>query len=234
MKKGICILTALAFALCLAGCSGGGSGSTSTTISKSSQPPQTSSSGGSPQSSGSSSPQKMAVKPEQLISQAEAAALLGEAVKNGASGENPLLLSSMCFYAAENSASMGYLQIVLIQQPPGDSGGSDSGSSSQSASASPSESSSASGQPGASSGSGESMSPKSLYEALKMMLSDPNTPVTGRLGDDAFISTQGTGILYKEYFIYIAAGAATPEAAQAVVKQACELAVQNLRRVLGE
>jgi|AGTN01.1.fsa_nt_gi hypothetical protein len=231
MKRWFWILAALfVLAGVMQGCSGSKEESASTMISGSSQSPGMNGSQSQPASSGSPSVQM--VKPGQLVSQVEAASLLGEAVKDGVSGGNPLLNVSICFYAAENTASTNYLQIVLIPQNAGESGGGP-GESSQPSESAPNESGESS-QPSESGGKSEGMSPKSLYEALKMMFSDPNTPVTGRLGDDAFISTQGTGILYREYFIYIAAGGATPEAAQAIVKQAGELAVENLRRILGE
>lgn len=238
MKRLIWIPVALSIVIfAMQGCSGGGQGSASTTVAGSSQSAaaSSSSSSGSQASSNSGNSQGQMIKPEQLISQSEAATLLGEAVKDGVSAENQLLSVGVCFYAAENTASKSYLQIALVQQKKEGGQGQQGGQPSASASGQSSQSSqSASGQPSASAGQAEGMTPKGLYEAIKMMFSDPNMPVTGRLGDDAFISTQGTGILYKEYFLYIAVGSATPEAAQAIVKQASELAVGNLRRLLGE
>lgn len=236
MKRLIWIPVALSIViLVMQGCSGGDQGSASTTVAGSSQSAAASNSGSIQASSSSGSSQGQTIKPEQLISQVEAATLIGEAVKDGVSTENQLLSMGVCFYAAENAASTSYLQIALVQQKKEGGQSQQGGQPSASASSQSSQSSqSASSPPSASAGQSEGMTPKGLYEAIKMMFSDPNMPVTGRLGDDAFISTQGTGILYKEYFLYIAAGSATPEAAQAIAKQASELAVENLRRLLGE
>ncbi len=233
MKRWFLMLAAvLTVVFTIAGCSGGNQGSASTTVAGSSQTAAMSNSQSQPSESESGSTGQK-IKPGQLISQAEAATLLGAAVKDGVSAENPLLSLSVCFYSADNPASKDYLQIALIQKSQG--GQSEQGGQpSESASSQPSES--ASSQPSASQSGGqnEGMPTKGLYEALKMLFSDPNTPITGRLGDDAFIATQGTGILYKEYFIYVSAGSATPDAAKAIVAQAGELAVENIMRLLGE
>lgn len=217
----------------LTGCSGGGSESANTMLSGNSQSPQASGSQG--QQSSSSAGSQQPIKPEQLISKEEAATLIGEAVKEGAPGEYPMLGLSICFYAAENADSKNYLQIAVIQQGAG-SGQSGSGESSQpSASSQSSESSQASqSQSGGSDSQSQSLSPRNLYEGFKKLFSDPYASVSGRIGDDTFLSAQGMSILSGEYYIYIAAGSPNAQDTQKILKQAGELAINNLRRIQGE
>lgn len=232
MRKIIRALTCLLCAvLLLSACSGGNSESANTVLSGGQTPgangSQSQQAGGS-QSQG----QSQGVKPEQLISKAEAAMLIGEAVKDGAKGEYPMLGMNMCFYAGATPESKGYLQVAVIQM--GQSGQAEHSSQpSESQSSQPSESKSS--QPSESSGGGgEQMSAKTLYEGFKKLFSDPNVALTGRLGDDAFVSAPGMSILTGEYYIYIAAGSADPVQAQAIVKAAAELALNNLKRIQGE
>lgn len=229
MKKIIRLMACLlCVVLLLPACSGGNSESANTVLSGGQSPGANSSQS---QAGGSQSEgQAQMIKPEQLISKDEAATLLGEAVKDGAKGEYPLLGMNMCFYAAEKADSKGYLQVAIIQMG-GSGGGEQSGESSQpseSQSSQPSESASGGG------GGGEEMSAKTLYEGFKKLFSDPNTALTGRIGEDAFVSAQGMSILSGEYYIYIAAGSADPVQMQAIVKAAAELAINNLKRIQGE
>ena len=226
------IIRALACLLCvvllLPACSGGNSESANTVLSGGQSPGANSSQS---QQAGSSQSQGQAqmIKPEQLISKDEAATLLGETVKDGAKGEYPLLGMNMCFYAAEKADSKGYLQVAIIQM------GSAGGQEQSEESSQPSESQSSQSSESAGGGGGEEeMSAKTLYEGFKKLFSDPNTALTGRIGEDAFVSAQGMSILSGEYYIYIAAGSADPTQMQAIVKAAAELAVNNLKRIQGE
>ena len=228
---------ALCIALLLPGCSGGNSGNSNTMINGSSQSPSTSASSsgssGAQQSSSSGQEQQM-IKPEQLISKDEAKTLLGEAVKDGADGEYPLLGLNLCFYAAEKKDSKSYLQIAIIQQSALQQGGGNSGSE-QSGQPSQSSQQSQSSQPSQSSGGGGGgVSLKDYYEGFKKMFSDPNAALTGRIGDDAFLSAQGVSILVGEYYIFISAATADPAKLDAALKQAAEMVVNNLKRIMGE
>jgi hypothetical protein len=235
MKRRIIVwITLLIVVFTVAGCSGGNSGSTSTTLNASSQSqsPQSGSSGSAQQSSGSGDSQKPQIKPEQLISKEEAATLLGEAVKKGATDEFPQLSLSITFYAAENMESKNYLQIAVMQQA-SDGGGGGGGGSEQSASSQPSESGSSSPS-GGSGGSGEKLAPKDIFEGLKKLFSDPFAPAEGRMGDDFFLSAQGLSILHGGQYIYISVGSFPAAEAQKLLKQAGELAIINLKRIQGE
>ncbi len=236
MKKLFCILLALIAVLAtLPGCSNNESQSATTTVSQGSQQPQASSSGSeqAPQSSGS---QGMKIKPEQLISKEDANTLLGETVKEGMDDEYPQLGLSSCYYAPENQESKNYLQISILQkeeQQGGQSGGSESSSqpsesSSQSQSGQPSQPSESGGQ------GGSEMSPKTLYEGFKKIFSDANAAVTGHIGDDIFVSGKSISILSGEYCIIISVGSGDPAAAEAMLKNAAEMAVGNLKRIQGE
>lgn len=77
------------------------------------------------------------------------------------------------------------------------------------------------------------MSPKTIFEALKKSLADPNADA-GRIGEEAFVSAPGISILSGEYYIYVAASGADPTKTQQITKQAAELAVNNLKRMLGQ
>ncbi len=239
MRKIILMVACLlCIALLLPACSGGESGSASTVLSGGQTPGANNSQGqqaGSSQSQGGQE-QKM-IKPEQLISKDEAATLLGETVKDAAKGEYPMLGLNTCFYAAEKPDSKGYLHVGIIQmgqqgQSGGSGGGGQSGQSSQPSSSESSQASQSSG--GGSSGGGEEMSAKTLYEGFKKLFSDPNSVLTGRIGEDAFVSAPGISILSGQYYIYVAVGNADPLKAQTMVKQAAELAMNNLKRIQGE
>jgi hypothetical protein len=137
---------------------------------------------------------------------------------------------NICYYAAASASSKNWLQVAVLQQASGSSGQSSSGESSQPSSSG----SSSSSQSSASAGQSESLTPKNVYEGLKKLFSDPNATISGRLGDGAFISAQGISILSGEYYIYIAVGSFSPEQAQTILKQAGELALTNLNRILGK
>jgi len=190
------------------------------------------------QASSDAGSEGLMIKPEQLLSKEEAAALIGESLKTGISEEYPLLGLNTCFYAPDKPDSKCYLQICLIQQNAlkQKEGGGDGGESSAKPSESGQSNSEQSGESGGGSGgsSGGEISPKTLYEGFKKLFSDPNTAMTGRIGDDIFISAQGISVLSGEYCIVILIGASDPSQAQTALKQASELAVKNLKRIKGE
>jgi hypothetical protein len=220
--------------LFITSCSKDESNKTTTTIPGKTQPQNT---GGS--SSGSGETEKQMIMPEQLISKEEATELIGEPVKDGVKEQQPLLGLNICFYAAEAKDSKSYLQIALIQKEAmssgqsGDQSGQSGGQSGQSGSQS-GQSGQSGGQSGGSGGSEGEMSPKTLYEGLKKLFSDPNTAITGRVGEDTFISAQGMSILSGEYYIYVAIGNSDPQKMQTILKQAGETAEFNLKRIQGE
>lgn len=238
MKKTICLILAfLILVLIIPGCSQGNSEGASATVQpEKSQSPGASSSAGM-QASGSESSQSQQIKPEQLISKEEAVKLVGESVKAGVNEKYPLLGLSTCFYAPEKSDSKSYLQVCLIQNSALKQGGEEqSGQSSEPSETSGSKSGgSESGQQSSSGGEGGGeMSPKTLYEGLKKLFSDPNTALTGRIGDDIFISAQGISILSGEHCIVILMSCTDPAKTAETLKQAGELAISNLKRIQGE
>lgn len=244
MKRIIClVLTSLIIILLIPGCSGGESEGASATVQPgSSQSPESKSSDSKQASSESGGSEDKQIKPEQLISKEDATTLIGESVKAGVSEEYPLLGLSTNFYAPEKPDSKSYLQVCLIQQSALKKGGSEqsvgsseSGQQGESG-GSGSEKSGQSGESGGGSGGegGEEMSPKTLYEGLKKIFSDPNTAVTGRIGDDIFISAQGISILSGEHCIIILVSCADPSKAEETLKKAGELAISNLKRIQGE
>lgn len=241
MKRILClILTSLLIILLVPGCSGGESEGASATVQPgSSQSPESKGSDSKQASSDSGGSKGQQIKPEQLISKEDATTLIGESVKAGVSEEYPLLGLSTNFYAPEKPDSKSYLQVCLIQQSALKQGGSEkSGESSESgqqgeSGQSGSEQSDQSSESGGGSG-GEEMTPKTLYEGLKKIFSDPNTAVTGRIGDDIFISAQGISILSGEHCIIILMSCADPSKAEETLKKAGELAISNLKRIQGE
>lgn len=238
MKKTIWIMIPMVIVIMLiTGCSGGESDGASATVQPGSTQSPEASSSDSKQASSSGGSQSQQIKPEQLISKEEAATLIGESVKAGVSEEYPLLGLSTSFYAPEKSDSKSYLQVCLIQQSALQGGGGQSGGSDQSGEKN--ESQPSPGQSGQSNDSGgvsggEEMSPKTLYEGLKKLFSDPNAAVTGRIGDDIFISAQGISILSGEYCIIILIGSPDPAQTEQTLKKAGELAVSNLKRIQGQ
>ncbi len=238
MKKIIClILTFVMVILSCVGCSGEESEGASATVQPgNTQSPLTNSSD-SKQASSQNNSQSQQIKPEQLISKEDAAMLIGDSLKAGVSEEYPLLGLSTSFYAPEKSDSISYLQICLIQQSALKQSGGNSGQSGESSQSSqPSQSGESSESGGESDGStdGGEMTPKSLYEGLKKLFSDPNTAVTGRIGDDIFVSAQGISILSGEYCIVILIGCPDSSKTEETLKTAGELAVKNLKRIQGE
>jgi hypothetical protein len=241
MKKTIWIILTLLIVVTLtAGCSGGDSEGASATVQPGNAQSPEAKSSDSQQASGSGESQSQQIKPEQLISKDDAAMLIGESVKAGVSEEYPLLGLSSNFYAPEKEDSKSYLQVCLIQQSAlkQGGGGEQSGGSDQSSQKESQSSSEQSGQSesgGGSGGSGgEEMTPKSLYEGLKKLFSDPNAAITGRIGDDIFISAQGISVLSGEYCIIILIGNSDPAKTQEMLKKAGEMAVSNLKRIQGQ
>ena len=225
--------------LITAGCSSGDSQTATTQLAGGNQSPDTGAKG-EQQASSNSTSESQTIEPKQLISREEAAQLIGEAVKDGADQDQEILGMKICFYAAENIDSKGYIQIAIIQ-----SGVLSAGSSKGSEG---SDSSKGSGnEPGGSEGtkekgssentsqeSQEELSPKGIYEALKKAMKDLNAPDTGRIGDDAFISAQSMCILLGDYYIIVAAGSSDPAKVTEIVKMAGELAVRNIKRIQGK
>lgn len=232
------VIVIFCIALALSGCSSDESQSASTQLPGGGQSPAASSSS-MPQTSQQGGGGGQIIEPKQLISKEEAAQLLGEPVKDGMTDEKPVLGMKICFYTAENSASKSYLQIALVQ-----SGMLQQGQEQPQASASPGASSQPDGQGGGqssspqdsqgSSGGGEQLTPKALFEALKQSMEDLNSVETGRIGDDNFLTAQGMGILSGEYYIYVSAGSNDPAAISDIVKAAGEMAVRNMKRIQGQ
>ena len=158
-----------------------------------------------------------AIQPKQLISKEDAAKLLGEPLKEGVESKDLYQGISSCFYAPEKSDSKSYLLIALLQKA---SGGQQSGGSSA-------------GQQSGGQQSG-GLEPKKVYEILKKIFADPNTPVGGFIGDDKFIISQGMCILNGENCIFVSVGNADPVKALEMQKQAAELAVTNINRIQGK
>lgn len=244
MKKFISIAVAALIALTLiAGCSGGGNQNAANTQLQGGQ--QSQGQQGAQQSQGQQGGQQSQgqqggkmVEPQQLISRMEAAQLVGEEVKDAIKEEQSMFGLKICLYVAEKPDSKSYLQVALIQQGSlqgggqGGSGGQgDSGG--QGGSEGQGGGQASGGQSGGQGGAEGQMSPKSIFQALKRAIADPNTDA-GRIGEEAFISAPGISILSGEYYIYVAASGPDPAAAQQITKQAGELAVNNLKRMLGQ
>jgi hypothetical protein len=189
------------------------------------------SSSGGQQSPGASQSAAQPIQPKQLISKDDAVKLLGESVKEGIESKDLYQGLSGCFYAPEKADSKSYLMIVVLQkeQSSGGQGGGQQGSGQQGGQ-------SGGGQQGGQSGGSQqgAVSPKKVFEILKKVFSDPNMPVSGFIGDDKFIMSQGMCILSGENCIYIAVGNSDPAKAQPILKQAAELAVSNLSRIQGK
>jgi len=242
MKKiTLIMIILLVVVLLFPGCSKKESEGASATIQPGNSSSPQANSSDSKQASSDAGSEGLMIKPEQLLSKEEAAALIGESLKTGVSEEYPLLGLNTCFYAPEMPDSKCYLQICLIQQNAlkqkegGGEGSESSAKPSESGQSGSEQSGESGGESGGSGGSGGGeMSPKTLYDGLKKLFSDPNTAMTGRIGDDIFISAQGISILSGEYCIVILIGASDPSQAQTALKQAGELAVKNLKRIKGE
>jgi len=234
------VVVILCIALALSGCASNESQSASTQLPGGGQSPAASSSS-MPQTSQQGGGGGQMIEPKQLISKDEAAQLLGEPVKDGMTDEKPVLGMKICFYAAENPASKSYLQIAVVQSGMLQQG---QGQEQPQASASPGASSQPAAQGGGqssspqasqgSSGGGEQLTPKALFEALKQSMEDLNSVETGRIGDDNFLTAQGMGILSGEYYIYVSAGSNDPAAIPEIVKAAGEMSIRNLKRIQGE
>lgn len=228
MKKHVYIAVLLIVVMIfMAGCSNDESQSASTQMAAASPSP----------SASESESQQKTLKPKQLISKEEAAQLVGEAVKDALDIEQPVLGMTICVYAAENIESKAYLQIALIQKAGmGESSGGEGQSSEGSQpNQSPKQSESGgSGQQGGGGEEGEKLSPKSLFEALRKMIADPNAPDIGRIGEDTFVSTKGISILSAEHYIFVSGSTTDPAATDQMLKQAAQLAADNLKRIQGE
>lgn len=77
-------------------------------------------------------------------------------------------------------------------------------------------------------------SPESLYKALKDAVADKDQQTVDGVGDEYFFGTPGLHILYKGYYINIAAGNSDSAKVQDVLKQAGALAVKNLDALLAK
>jgi len=238
------VIVILCIALALSGCASNESQSASTQLPGGGGQSPAASSSSMPQTSQQGGGGGQMIEPKQLISKVEAAQLLGEPVKDGMTDEKPALGMKICFYAAENSASKSYLQIAVVQSamlPQGQGQGqgqpqtsASSGTSSQPGAQGGGQSSNSPQASQGSSGGGEQLTPKALYEALKQSMEDLNSAETGRIGDDNFRTAQGMGILSGEYYIYVSAGSNDPAAIPGIVKAAGEMSIRNLKRIQGE
>ncbi len=251
MKRLVIITAALALVFTLlAGCGGDENKNAATTQLQGGQQqqgqqggqksPESQSQGGQQQSGGG-----QMIEPQQLISRQEAAQLAGEPVKDPIKEEQQMLGLKLCLYVAEKPDSKSYMMVAVVQQGAmqgggggesgGQSGGEGGGGESGGHGGGGGESGGQGGQGGQGGGGGgqQEMTPKSLFEALKKTLADPNADA-GRIGEEAFLSAPGISILSGEYYIYVAASAADPAMTPQIIKQAGELAVNNLKRLLGQ
>ncbi|HOV69803.1 MAG TPA: hypothetical protein PLZ84_05720 [Clostridia bacterium] len=164
------------------------------------------------------------IKPQQLITKEEAAQLLGEAVKEGLEDEQKMLGINIIYYESEKNPSK-FLKVAVFQQGEMSQrqGEKDSGSQQGGGDSSQQQS----GQ-----GSSEGFSPKSAFEAVKKVFSDPTAGNSGNIGDDSFITSRGMVFMAEETFVYIAVGG-TDDPTE-TVKQAGNLALRNLKRVKGK
>ncbi len=240
MSKLKCVTAVLLCMIILtAGCAQDESQSATTQLAGGNQTPESGAKGEQQQSSSDGASESQVIEPKQLISREEAAQLIGEAVRDGADEEQEALGMKICFYAAENIDSKGYLQITVIQQAALSKGSSEekteeggSGGEENAGGSGGSEKQGGSG--GSGQGGGGELSPKDIFEALKKALKDQNAPDPGRIGDDIFLSAQGMGIMLGEYCIFVAAGSSDPAKVSEIVKMAGELAVRNLKRIQGK
>jgi hypothetical protein len=74
--------------------------------------------------------------------------------------------------------------------------------------------------------------PESLYTALKDAVADKDQETADGLGGEYFFGTPGLHILYKGYYINIAAGNSDSSGVRDVLKQAGATAVKNLDAIL--
>lgn len=78
---------------------------------------------------------------------------------------------------------------------------------------------------------GQSQTPESLYRAIVENFEDA-VKVEG-IGDEAYFATPGLHILQDGYYILIAIGNLSDEGNREKLKQAGELAVENLKAIIG-
>lgn len=76
--------------------------------------------------------------------------------------------------------------------------------------------------------------PASIYLGTKDAVASEFAETAEGLGDEYFFGTPGLHILYKGYYIVIAAGNSDDPAVRSVLKQAGALAVGNLDKILSK
>lgn len=75
--------------------------------------------------------------------------------------------------------------------------------------------------------------PESIYMTTKDAVADEEQVTADGIGDEYFFGTPGLHILYKDYYICLAADSSDSAKVQEMLKQAGALAVKNLDAILG-
>jgi hypothetical protein len=76
--------------------------------------------------------------------------------------------------------------------------------------------------------------PESIYMTTKDAVADEEQDTADGIGDEYFFGTPGLHILYKDYYICIAAGSSDSAKVRDMLKQAGALAVSNLDAILAK
>lgn len=76
--------------------------------------------------------------------------------------------------------------------------------------------------------------PESLYTAIKDAMTGEQQETVDGVGDEYFFGTPGLHILYKDYYINVAAGNSDSAKVRDILKQAGALAVKNLDAILAK
>lgn len=81
----------------------------------------------------------------------------------------------------------------------------------------------------------EGNTPESIYMTTKDAIADPADAETAEgIGGEYFFGTPGLHILYKGYYVCLAAGSSDDAAVRNILKQAGALAVSNLNSILSK
>lgn len=80
----------------------------------------------------------------------------------------------------------------------------------------------------------EGNTPEAIYMGIKGAAASGNAESAEGVGDEYFFGTPGLYILYKGYYILIAAGNSEDPGVRSILKQAGALAVSNLDKILSK
>jgi hypothetical protein len=143
------------------------------------------------------------IEPDQIVTLGEAMEIMGVDLAEGDKTDNEIVGQKLCTYESPDPDSFSFFEVTVTQTAFLPQEQIDNG-----------------------------ISPEGIYMMTKDNFVDTLEPVTG-IGDDAFIDTPGLHLWYRGYYVVIGLGNSDDPANIERLKQAGQIAVNNLDAILG-